>query len=61
LMTGENSMKQGLSWEADSPSANQISQHFIKHESVSQCLQLSVTGPYPEPDECNPHPHTIFS
>jgi hypothetical protein len=30
-------------------------------ESSEWCWQESATGPYPEPAESSPHPHTVIS
>jgi hypothetical protein len=32
----------------------------MEHEGLSPCSQERVIGPYPEPDESNPHTDTIF-
>jgi hypothetical protein len=32
----------------------------MKHEDSLLCSQEPTSGHYPEPDEPNPHPHTIF-
>jgi hypothetical protein len=33
----------------------------MEPEGSSQCSQGPATGPYPEPDESNPHRPTSFS
>jgi len=30
-------------------------------EPEVSCSQEPATGPYPEPDECSPHRHTLFN
>jgi DNA topoisomerase VI subunit B len=32
----------------------------MEPEGSLQYLQQPANGPYPEPDESSPHPHTIF-
>jgi len=33
----------------------------MEPEGSLPCLQESAIGPCPEPDESNPHPHTLYS
>jgi hypothetical protein len=55
-------MELSRSWEAANCAATQEiqSQHFIKPEGSLPCSQEPFTGPYPEPDQSNPH-HAILS
>jgi hypothetical protein len=55
-----NSVEQGSSSEDSSHWATQISRPFMEPENSSPCLQKPATGSYPEPDEPNIHPHTLF-
>jgi hypothetical protein len=32
----------------------------MKPECSLPCSQEPATGPYPEPDECRPHPRILF-
>jgi len=48
-------MKQNPSWEG-----SRYFPLFMEPESSSPCSQQPATGPYPEPDACNPHLHTLY-
>lgn len=52
-----NSMDHGRSWEADSRSVEEYNTFpaFYATRSVHYCV------PFPEPDECSPHHHTLIS
>jgi len=51
-----SSMGQNNSWEADSHSTSQENfSPFTEPEGSLQCSQQLATGPYPKPDESNPH------
>lgn len=34
--------------------------HFMEPGNPLSCSKKATTGPYPEPDESIPHPHTLF-
>jgi hypothetical protein len=39
---------------------NKFPVFFIEPGGPLSCSEQSATGPYPEPDESNPHPSTLF-
>jgi hypothetical protein len=54
-------MEQSSYWQANSRSTNQEKYPpYIDSEPSLPCSQPPAIGPYPEPDESDPHPHTPF-
>jgi len=46
-----------LNHSREANSQSRISSPFIETEGLLPCSQGPTTGPYPESDESNPHPH----
>jgi hypothetical protein len=54
-------MKQDISSEVDIRSAGQKNLSVYGAQDSLLCSEETVTGPYPEAVESNPHIHAIFS
>jgi len=54
-------MEPSANWEDDIHSDDQeISLSFAELKCLLPSSQQHMTGAYPAPDECSPHPHTLF-
>jgi hypothetical protein len=54
-------MEQSTSWEANSKlSYSRNSPPYMEPEGSLLCSQTPTIGSYPESDESNPHPPTLF-
>jgi hypothetical protein len=53
-------MKQRLSGEADRSSAAKHCAPFMVLDGWLSSTEGPASGPYPEPDESSPHPHSLI-